>query len=799
MAYIGKKPAQVDVALDSNSITAVEMAANSVYASEIANNAITAAELATNSIQALHVPNATALVLDGGLTVDNITIDGTEIDLSSGDLTVDVAGDIYLDADGGDIVFKDGGTDFGEFSSASNNLTIKSSISDADIKFNGNDGGSTINALTLDMSAAGAATFNDKIIATELDISGNVDIDGVLETDNLTVGGAQGSDGQVLTSTGSGVAWEDASGAVTAVNNATANELVTIGSTTTELDAEANLTFDGSTLVVQRTLSSDTTSSPDTVLSLSTKYTSTGADGAAGAGSRLLFKVPDDSTNPQVGASIDAVKSNADDGISDTALVFSTSQNDATLDEAMRIDKDGNVVIGGGTAPRTMGFGDTRTQIEGVDAPTGSLSIIRNTANNNGPYIIFGKSRGGSIGSNTVVQDGDYLGHIRFNGADGTDMGNVAAEIRGTVDGTPGADDTPGKLELRTTADGSNSTTTRMTIKSDGKVGINDTSPDGYLHTTSGTAGVWTAVFENSANGGAGVLIKSAGATGSENILDVRNGSITGFKVAQSDGAVTCGGPLNVTGLTTLSGNLTMMSNTLYANQAYVHDRLGHLNDADTYIDFADDGITFAAGGAAAYITSSQKLYVGTSGPALAGTLSVEAENAGVPVIWAKNSHADSVGIRAQVANNNAGNYIFYAVNSGGGQWLIRNDGDHQGTDTSIGSLSDSRLKKDVSDLTYDINKFKQYRPIEFNWINPELHRSASGKSRGFLAQEVKALDEYYVDQYDAEGADLSLVDADKKAFSTKFGYKDAMYISVIKQLITRLETAEAKIAVLEG
>mgnify|MGYP003325465556 CR=1 FL=1 len=45
-----------------------------------------------------------------------------------------------------------------------------------------------------------------------LDISGDVDIDGTLETDNLTVGGSQGSDGQVLTSTGSGVAWEDASG-----------------------------------------------------------------------------------------------------------------------------------------------------------------------------------------------------------------------------------------------------------------------------------------------------------------------------------------------------------------------------------------------------------------------------------------------------------------------------------------------------------------------------------------------------------------------------------------------------------
>ena len=47
-----------------------------------------------------------------------------------------------------------------------------------------------------------------EVAAATLDISGNVDIDGVLETDNLTVGGAQGSDGQVLTSTGSGVGWE---------------------------------------------------------------------------------------------------------------------------------------------------------------------------------------------------------------------------------------------------------------------------------------------------------------------------------------------------------------------------------------------------------------------------------------------------------------------------------------------------------------------------------------------------------------------------------------------------------------
>ena len=44
------------------------------------------------------------------------------------------------------------------------------------------------------------------------------------------------------------IAGDAAYAAVTALNNATANVLVTVGSTTTELDAEANLTFDGTDL-----------------------------------------------------------------------------------------------------------------------------------------------------------------------------------------------------------------------------------------------------------------------------------------------------------------------------------------------------------------------------------------------------------------------------------------------------------------------------------------------------------------------------------------------------------------------
>tara|TARA_R110000824_G_scaffold148815_2_gene318753 strand:+ start:736 stop:1599 length:864 start_codon:yes stop_codon:yes gene_type:complete len=55
-----------------------------------------------------------------------------------------------------------------------------------------------------------------------------------------------------LTVNGNAVSTEpdDDTGVITALNNATANELVTVGSTTTELDAEANLTFDGDDLAI---------------------------------------------------------------------------------------------------------------------------------------------------------------------------------------------------------------------------------------------------------------------------------------------------------------------------------------------------------------------------------------------------------------------------------------------------------------------------------------------------------------------------------------------------------------------
>jgi hypothetical protein len=79
------------------------------------------------------------------------------------DLILDSGSDISLDAGGNDIRLKVNGIEYAKFKDDSDDLAMFSSIQDKDILFKGNDGGSTITALTLDMSNGGSATFRDDI------------------------------------------------------------------------------------------------------------------------------------------------------------------------------------------------------------------------------------------------------------------------------------------------------------------------------------------------------------------------------------------------------------------------------------------------------------------------------------------------------------------------------------------------------------------------------------------------------------------------------------------------------------
>ena len=110
-------------------------------------------------------------IADNATVVGNITL-GANI-VAASDVTLDCGGDITLDADGAQVRFKDAGTErftfnldaTPELDVTGGTFTIHNTTSDADVVITGNDGGSAITALTIDMSAAGAATFNNDVTA----------------------------------------------------------------------------------------------------------------------------------------------------------------------------------------------------------------------------------------------------------------------------------------------------------------------------------------------------------------------------------------------------------------------------------------------------------------------------------------------------------------------------------------------------------------------------------------------------------------------------------------------------------
>lgn len=130
----------------------------------------------------------------------------------------------------------------------------------------------------------------------------------------------------------------------------------------------------------------------------------------------------------------------------------------------------GDLIIGGLTSvPATSGGTVTHSLNTNSTAAFGGIGSFGFTADSNPTIISLAKSRNSTPNSHTVVQSGDSLGDIRFEGSDGTNFIRAAA-IRASVDGTPGTNDMPGRLGIFTTPDGSATPLERLRINNSGAV-----------------------------------------------------------------------------------------------------------------------------------------------------------------------------------------------------------------------------------------------------------------------------------------------------------------------------------------
>jgi len=377
--------------------------------------------------------------------------------------------------------------------------------------------------------------------------------------------------------------------------------------------------------------------------------------------------------------------------------------NEGSADVDFRVESNGDAnmlfVNGGSDA---VGIGtvnvpsnkNTVTPVLNVSGSgvKGSAQITRHTSVGGGGALLhLAGTRGTDVNSYTILQDGDGIGTIAFQAADGNEF-VTAAQISAKVDGTPGDNDMPGELTFSCTKDGASSVSEYFRLKSNGRLEAQSVSNDGNV----------LQQFR----------------------IDWRNENNAGI---------------------------------------------------------------------------------------MAGIGCVRTDNSNAPGAFVIRT---STNVDSSTSNSDG------EISE---KFRVAANGDLTGTDTSIASNSDNRLKENIADFSYDLTKFKALKTKTFDWKQPTLHGNKSGV-RGFVAQDIETVDDYWIDEVEvqADSDDYQyLEDKDvlytenstipegkevgdleykaRMAKTSKLGQKDAMYVSIIQQLITKIETLETKVAALEG
>jgi hypothetical protein len=438
---------------------------------------------------------------DSGLTIGSnadgdldVVSDGTAVD----SINIESAGGITLDAGtaGSGIIYEDDGTEMARIHNSSSDVILETKVSDKDFLIKGNDGGSTITALTLDMSAAGAATFNDKIIATELDISGNVDVDGTLEADAYTlegssffkVGGTNFTDSVLFghatsgtlnaairnTGVGSGALDALTSGDKNTAVGRNAGGAITTGSRNTLMGQAAGHTLSGGE---QNTAYGD---SVMTTASTSADYNSAFGVGALasvdsgdynlGLGWQSGDALTSGKGNVIIGSNADVSSNTGDrqlvisgyDGSTTTTWISGDSSGnltfaaDVTLGDDLHLDSDAAV----------LKFGDDGEITITHDADVGLK--LKHTATADDKPIKLTLQTG-----ETDIAANDVIGAIDFQAPDegtGTDAILVAAGIEAVSEGDFSSSSNATKLSFKTAASAAAAET--MSLSSDGTLTV---------------------------------------------------------------------------------------------------------------------------------------------------------------------------------------------------------------------------------------------------------------------------------------------------------------------------------------
>ena len=467
------------------------------------------------------------------------------------------------------------------------------------------------------------------------------------------------------------------------------------------------------------------------------------------------------------------------DGTSDDEkgdLIFKTNDGSdgASPTERLRFDSSGRasfsngsiVTIGnstmGGIAGKVPDTEDFTLAVVGTGFLDSSATLQRFENSSSGPALLLGHSRSGTIGSNTILQDGDELGKIRFFADDGTNMDHYGGEIKVVIDGTPGANDIPSSMVFSTAADGSNSVSERMRLTSDGDLCLGRTS-----------------VLYDFGDGRTALTLQGSGSQDYCSLQLGNNGTASNGQI---------------------HGLVAFYDGT---NENSRIQSIRYSGTDDSHLQFyTSSGGTLSE---AARILDDGALIVGDSADIRANSqvgVSIESEG--------------RIFMSRGTGNGGFTHLAFYNGNGLVGSVTTTNAA------TAFSTSSDYRLKENITDISDGITRVKQLAPKRFNWIADETNTAIDG----FLAHEAQTVvPEAITGTKDETEAIGNVKDSDGNNIKTGVTKPDTLeeghtwtetgtqpvmqgidqsklvplLTAALQEAIAKIETLETKVAALEG
>jgi hypothetical protein len=457
------------------------------------------------------------------------------------------------------------------------------------------------------------------------------------------------------------------------------------------------------------------------------------------------------------------------------------------------IDSSGRLLVGTSSS-RSNWFNTTGAdpllQVESSSNPR--IAITRNDATDNGPDLLLGKSRSTSY---AAVANNDSLGRISFQGADGSQM-VAGAYIQSFVDGTPGANDMPGRIVFSTTADGAAAPAERLRITNTiasvsstgdgangiGCVGINEADPatDALslaVHAPYGIEDPRPLVYMRRSHG-------------------IGGGSATDETVLHLDGTASYNSAGVVYGIKV---NTKHNLNGSHYSGHFVNDGSQYsANDTSAvYVETHKKDTNGAGALMALHANGRITTGSGNNGYAIAGFFQTGNNVNGRPIVCLQEYTTDTYTHQIEFRKNNGSSIV--SVGS------IKSNN----TATQYNTSSDYRLKENVVTLTGAIDRLKQLQPKRFNFIGAEEIID------GFIAHEVSSTAPYAVSgEKDAMKTELVMSEDGKEQFDENgeaitrevidpqgvdYSKLSTLTIAALQEALAKIETLETQNASLEA